>query len=299
MKVIFIKKKYIIIIATIFTTIIALICSISINKTKESNAYSPITDNTSIDINADGINDIIKISNNDAVISMNKQNYNLSDYIENTTSSSTTDSWPLKMYLFNISRSLSPEVILQSNYENKSTLAILSYTDNSFSNIYQTNNNIFGIIYSSSNRTPICYSINSSEGISSLTSFIVSNNNIIDVTKFNNNIPGIENILPFINLIEAEYELDSIPDIFLSDINSDELKILWNLDKNNYTYSFQDGFFIDNYCDLEGNISSITWRLTFEKFSKNNSNSKKELIINVTTDIDNEGNHKISSISKN
>ena len=299
MKVIFIKKKSIIIVTTILSTTIALICSISLNKTREQNAYSPITDNTSIDINADGINDIVKISSNEAVITMNKENYTLSDYIEMPNSASTTDSWPLKMYLFNISRSLSPEVILQSNYENESILAILSYKDNAFSNIYQSNNNIFGIIYTNSNRTPICYSINSTEGISSLTSFIISNNNIIDITKFNKNIPGIENILPFINLIEAQYELDSIPDIFFNNIDSDELKILWNLDKENYTYSFQDGFFIDNYCDLEGNISSISWRLTFEKFSKNNSNSKNELIINVTTDIDNEGNHKISSISKN
>ncbi|MBU5487489.1 hypothetical protein KQI77_04840 [Clostridium sp. MSJ-8] len=296
MKVIFIKKKYIFITATIIFTTIALIYSITTDNLHVLNAYSPISDNTSVDINADGINDVIKVSNNTAIVTINKKQYNLSDYVKTTNNSSTTASWPLKMYLCNISRNLSPEIILQSNYDNKSTLAILSYCENSFNNIYQTTNNIFGIIHLDSNKTPICYSINSSEGISSLTSFMISNNNIIDVTKFNKTIPGIENILPFIDLIETQYELDSIPDIFSDNINSEELKILWNLDKDNNTYSFQDGFFIDKSSDIEGNINSISWRLTFEKFNKNNSNSKKELILNVITDIDNEGNHKISSI---
>ncbi len=296
MKVIFIKKKYIFITASIIFTTIALIYSITTDNLHVLNAYSPISDNTSIDINADGINDVIKVSNNTAIVTINKKQYNLSNYVKTPNNSSTTASWPLKMYLCNISRNLSPEIILQSNYDNKSTLAILSYCENSFNNIYQTTNNIFGIIHLDSSKTPICYSINSSEGISSLTSFMISNNNIIDVTKFNKTIPGIENILPFIDLIETQYELDSIPDIFSDNINSEELKILWNLDKDNNTYSFQDGFFIDKSSDIEGNINSISWRLTFEKFNKNNSNSKKELILNVITDIDNEGNHKISSI---
>lgn len=296
MKVIFIKKKYIFITASIIFTTIALIYSITTDNLHVLNAYSPISDNTSIDINADGINDVIKVSNNTAIVTINKKQYNLSNYVKTPNNSSTTASWPLKMYLCNISRNLSPEIILQSNYDNKSTLAILSYCENSFNNIYQTTNNIFGIIHLDSSKTPICYSINSSEGISSLTSFMISNNNIIDVTKFNKTIPGIENILPFIDLIETQYELDSIPDIFSDNINSEELKILWNLDKDNNTYSFQDGFFIDKSSDIEGNINSISWRLTFEKFNKNNSNSKKELILNVITDIDNEGKHKISSI---
>lgn len=296
MKVIFIKKKHIFITAAIIFTTIALIYSITANNLHVSNAYSPISDNTSIDINADGINDVINVSNNTAIVTINKKQYNLSDYVKTINDSSTTASWPLKMYLCNISRNLSPEIILQSNYDNKSILAILSYCENSFTNIYQTTNNIFGITHLNSSKTPICYSINSSEGISSLNSFMISNNTIIDITKFNKTIPGIENILPFIDLIEAQYELDSIPNIFSDNISSEELKILWNLDKDNNTYSFQDGFFIDKSSDIEGNINSISWRLTFEKFNKTNSNSKKEIILNVITDIDNEGNHKISSI---
>ena len=100
----------------------------------------------------------------------------------------------------------------------------------------------------------------------------------------------MKNLIEFIDLIEKNYEVENLPNIFLDSIDSSNLSILFNLDKEHNTYSFQNGFFYDDSFDEN--------RLSFEKFNTSSS-SKKELIIYVTISKDCENNFKISSISLN
>ena len=74
---------------------------------------------------------------------------------------------------------------------------------------------------------------------------MVINNDILNTSKDNNNIPSLDSVIKFINLVEYNYVVDELPDIFTSGINSNELSLLWNLDKDNYSYAFQNAFFYD------------------------------------------------------
>lgn len=127
---------------------------------------------------------------------------------------------------------------------------------------------------------------------------MIIDNKSIEITKYDNNIPGLDTVLKFIDLIQANYELEEVPDIFSENIPSSELGLLWNLDKEKKNYSFQDALFYDNYIDKEGKITSITWQLSFERYILgSNDNSKKEVLIYVTVDFLDDNNFKISNIS--
>ena len=126
---------------------------------------------------------------------------------------------------------------------------------------------------------------------------MILNNKVIN-TKKNSSIFDMKNLIEFIDLIEKNYEVENLPNIFLDSIDSSNLSILFNLDKEHNTYSFQNGFFYDDSFDENDNANSIKYRLSFEKFNTSSS-SKKELIIYVTISKDCENNFKISSISLN
>lgn len=269
------------------------------NNTKDIAVFNPLKNNTSIDINADGINDIIELNNTNITVKINNNKYLLNNYLKDNTLTSSPSYFPYKAYVLNLSRSLKPEIVIQSNNNNNRTISILSYNSKDFTNVYTNNKNIFGILDYKSSKTPLCFSLNSNEGSSSIESFMIIQGKAVKFNKFNYEIPGLFNTLKFIDLIETDYELEEIPDIFTTNINSDELGILWNLDKEHYNYSFQDGFFIDNYTDNSGVTTSLLWRLTFEGYKKNhNDNYKKQIIIHISCELTEDGSYKINSIYK-
>lgn len=301
MKVIFIKKSILFSFIIILLTILGLsIFILNNHETITTSLSKPISENTTIDINADGIKDDLEITNNSITLSVNDKTFNLSSYFKNHTLSSTPSSWPVKSYVMKLSRSLSPELVIQSNNNKTSTISIFQYENNNLKKIYSEDKNIFGVLNLNNTVTPTCYSVNSSIGNSSLKSFMINNKEIIDTTKYYKDIPGLNNILTFIDLVQKDYEIDDTPDIFSEEIDSKELGILWNLSKENYTYSFQDAFFTNDFTDNDGNITSLIWRITFEKYNKgSDDNSKKEIIFYLTSELDYTETFRISSISIN
>lgn len=298
MKVIFIKKRFLYFIS--FTILFCIIIFYYHFYIKNSNVttFNPVDDNTHIDLNYDGINDIISILDDDISIKIGNSKYLLSNYYSNNSLTSYPSSWPSKLFIYNLSRSLSPELIVQSNNNKVSTISIFQYKDKKLNKIYTADKNIFGILNADSTKTPICYSFNSSDANTTINSFMISNSEIIDTTKYDHDIPGLKNILTFIDLIQKDYELDETPDIFIQDIPFKELSLLWNLNKENFTYSFQDGFFKEDFIDSDGNITSLSWRLTFEKYSKgDDDSSKKQIIFYVSSELSDDSTFKISSIN--
>lgn len=292
------KRSYILLTLLLFLLIVFSIIIYKKN-TKSTTVFNPLKNNTSIDINADGINDIIELNNTSITVKINNSKHLLNNYIKDSTLTSSPSYWPYKTYVLYLSRSLKPEIIIQSNNNNKSNISILNYQTKDFKNIYTNNKNIFGILNYKSNKTPLCFSLNSNEGSSSIDSFMILQGKAVNFNKFKYQIPGLDNTLKFIDLIQTDYELDEIPDIFTIDIDSQELSTLWNLDKEHYNYSFQDGFFMDNYTDNSGKTTSLSWLLTFEKYKKNHNDSfKKQIQINITCELTEDGSYKISSIYK-
>lgn len=172
--------------------------------------------------------------------------------------------------------------------------------DNTFKEILFSQNNILGILDYNNSRTPKLFTTNSTTGDKGTNSYILNSNSIKDITFSKQTIPSLGNIQTLINLIEADYELDDAPDIFTSYIPSEELGILWNLDKSTYRYSFQKGYFYDISWDNSGKATSIYWVLSFEKINFINSNTTpEELTMHVKVNLEELDEYKISSIIKN
>ena len=128
---------------------------------------------------------------------------------------------------------------------------------------------------------------------------MIINNELLDITNnTTNTIPSLNNINNFIKLIETPYELDVLPDIFSNKIDSKDLSTLWNLDKENHSYSFQDAFFYDYEWDNSSNPISLKWRLTFEKNKlKGEEGDKNEVIFYIDSNLE-DSSFRITSIKK-
>ena len=289
----FLKNKYII----AFIFLLSLLFFVFYDNSSVA-VYKPVNGNIKIDINGDGIEDVISVTPSDSEFTINNQKYSVNSIIENNSNSSATSTWPSKVFVNNDKRYTKPILIIQSNENNKAKVSVVMWENSSFNVLYSDNKNIFGILDSSSSRTARYYLLNSYSLSSSLSSFMILDNKSVDITKDTFNIPGLREILSFIDLIQADYEPYDLPPLFNENIPSKELALLWNLSKDTYNYSFQDAFFYDNKVNEKGNITSIKWRLTFERYNKgSDDSSKEEKVIYVTSTFAADNSFKISSIS--
>lgn len=304
MKILILKKK--ILINSVFY-IVFLILTITIIyyvfiKSKTLQTISPINASKDIhlDLTGDGIKDTIQLLDSqnkiDLAISCSDNTYYLSNAISDKILFNNS-SQP-KIFLHDISRDNVPEIILIGSKDNKCICYVFHWNKKNFDLIYSSENNIFGILDCKNSRTPQCYSISSSQGLSSLNSFMLINDSPLDTTKDNENIPSLDSAVNFINLIELPYVLDDLPDIFTTSIDKENLSLLWNLDKDNYSYAFKNAFFYDYRWNEYGEPSAIRWRLSFEKSNpKSVHNDKSELVFLL--DLVKDGSsYKINAIQK-
>ena len=305
MTVLIIKKKHIkYLIISIIILLLGFIIFNQLFSSKTENVFAPIDNSNeySSDLTGDGIKDILRVVSDekytDIKITSHNKIYTLSDLCKDNILLSNSSFWPSKIYIKNISRRKCPEIIVQGNKNNVNAQYIFTWENGSFKNIFYSENNILGILDSSSTRTPQCFSLNSSSGTSDLNSFMLINNECVDITKDCKTPPDLNNIISLIDIIQKNYEVSEIPDIFTPEIPEEELALIWNLDKERNNYSFQDAFFYDESTDEKGRISKINWRLTFEKYIKEKDDSSKtELVLYVSTERTPENKYKISSIS--
>jgi hypothetical protein len=303
MKFIILKKKQLFNISiSIILIILILLLVLPIHTSKPKNVFNPldINKNSSLDFTGDGKDDLLEfISKNnkkDIKITSNNNTFYLSDLISDNILCDDISWWPLKVYVKQISRNNTPELILQGTKNKKPITYLFAWKDDNFVILYEASKNLFGIQDSGGNKTPQCYNMNSFSGIPSLASFMVIDTNTLDITKDCKPLYDLEVIQTFIDLVQKDYELDELPNIFKDGIATNELGILWNLDKEHNSYSFQDGFFYDESVNNEGAATSLKWILTFEKYIKDKDDSSKtELVIYVTVERTVENAYKISS----
>ena len=124
------------------------------------------------------------------------------------------------------------------------------------------------------------------------------NDAALDTSKDNLSIPSFDSVTKFIDIVQLPYVFDDLPDIFTTTIDKSDLSLLWTLDKDNYSYSFQSGFFYDYKWNESYEPSSLRWRLSFEKSSfKGNQSDKSEFILIMDLEKINDS-YKINSIQK-
>ena len=292
---------FIIAIFIICVTIATIINTYLKNTETLSNKH---LDNTKeYDFDCDGENDqliiistnstySIKIKNSigEILLKSNEFDYSLIDI---------TSSCNINISYIDLDRNKVPELIISGFKNNKPAFYIFQWKDNTFQEVLFSQNNILGILDYNNSRTPKIYTTNSTTGDKGTNGYILNSNSIKDITFSNPKIPSLGSIQTLINLIEADYELEDAPDIFTSYIPSEELGILWNLDKLTYHYSFQKGYFYDISWNDLGKATSISWILSFEKANFIDSNSyPKELTIYVKAELGESDQYKISSIIK-
>ncbi|SFU39444.1 hypothetical protein SAMN04487886_101820 [Clostridium sp. DSM 8431] len=304
MKYIFVSKKNIMYILGLFIILILFILLIypmkdnSSSLTKETFKPLDTMKNNSLDLNADGNKETISIitqnDNDDIEITSDNHTYFLSSLCDNNILSTHSSFWPLSIYIQKLSRNLYPDIIVQGNLNNKPVNYIFTWKDNSFIKVFSNDNNLLGALDLNSNKTPECYTLNSFSGMSSFNSFMILDKEILDTTSDTNLNPDIAIIQSFINVIEMQSELYELPNIFKEGISPEDLSLLWNLDKENNTYSFQNGFFYDDTSNTKGKAASYKWNLNFEKYSSYD-NSKSQITIYLTTELINDTTYEISS----
>ena len=299
-----IKKKIIIafIIIYFLITIITIINTYS--QDTETLSNNILENNQEYDFDCDGENDqltiistnstySIKIKNStgEILLKSNEFDYSLLDI---------NSSCSINISYIDLNRNKVPELIISGFKNNKPTFYIFQWIDNTFKEILFSQNNILGVLDYNNSRTPKVFTTNSTTGDKGSNSYILNSNSLKDITFSKQTIPSLGNIQTLINLVEADYELEDAPDIFTSYIPSEELGILWNLDKSTYQYSFQKGYFYDISWDNSGKATSIYWALSFEKINCIDSNSNpKELTIYVKASLEELDEYKIFSIIKN
>ena len=303
MKYIYISKRYLFYIPALILITILFIIFIIPNKNttnKSMETFKPLDTikNNSIDLNADGVDETLNIvtknNNDDIEIISNNHTYYLSSLCKNNLLSTHSSFWPINIYIQSLSRNLYPDIIVQGNINNKPVNYIFTWGDNEFIKVLDDDKNIFGLLDINSNKTPKCYTLDSFSGLSSFYSFMVINKKALDITSNTKLTPDIDMIQNFINIIEKNYELTELPNIFVEGIPQDDLRLIWNLDKENNTYSFQNGFFYDETSDIKGNAATYKWNLNFEKYSSYN-NSKSQITIYLITQKTDDNSYKISS----
>lgn len=304
MKILIIKKNFLLTIFFFLTLLFigTTIYYFSASKQKIIETINPISMNKDIkiDLNNDGKDEIIQ-----KIVGENKVDFNimflnndqyLSNEIDDNILFTYNNHWNPNFIINDISRDNIPEIMIQGFKNNKSAFYLFTWKDKKLSKIYSSNKNIFGILDSKNSKTPQCYLISSSEGISSFNSFMLINDTILDTTKENISIPSLDSINKFINILEVPYILDEIPDIFSNSINKKQLSLLWNLDKDSYSYAFQNAFFYDYEWNDSGEVTALKWKISFEKNKlKGLESDKDELVLNL--DLKKENNYfKIISI---
>lgn len=304
-----IKKKNIFSSLIVFVIILFLLFSFYYIYTDNKNSQNTvaninINEEISLDLNGDGEKETLEVNQekNTYVVKVKTAS---KDYILHPSDNSKilgeyTPNWPLRVNTIDLSRDGIPEIIIRTFKDNKPINYIFTWNKDNFFNIYTSSNNILGILDSNNSRTPKILSISSSEGNSSTNSYIFNRRTLKDTTFSKTNVPNLNLVQSFIDLIESPYELSDAPNIFSSTIDSNELGLLWNLYKDTYNYSFQNGYFYDSIWDDSGNITTINWCLSFEEVKKLDSLAeKKELFLYLTIEIDSYNELKISSIKKN
>ena len=306
MKILIIKKKFAInIIFTLFLIILSIVIfTLTSEKFETTQTIYPldINENSKYDLTGDGKEDTLQMINGQNKIDYNIKSYGddyfLSKKVPDKLLFTTNNHWKPTVFIHDLSRDKIPEILLQGSKNNKSISYLFHWNGEDFSLVTSTEKNILGILDSKNSKTPQLYSIDSKNGISSLESSMVINNDILNTSKDNNNIPSLDSVIKFINLVEYNYVVDELPDIFTSGINSNELSLLWNLDKDNYSYAFQNAFFYDYKWDANGDPTNIKWSLSFEKNALKGSEGNKDEII-IFLDVKKDSSlYKITSIKK-
>ncbi|MBK1813584.1 VCBS repeat-containing protein [Clostridium sp. YIM B02505] len=274
------KKFYYCLVSCLLITLIGLLISIFyILKAHDNKDVSEqaVTTNSLVsnekaikkDLNGDGKDDILYIStkNNRYYIEVHSSGKTL--FLDPDKKIGTvgmySSFWPMNIALVDLSRDRIPEILVQSSQDKVPIQHVFSYVNGEYKDVYFGSNNVLGILDSKNNKTPKLISMNLKSQDMNVSQYILIRDSFKKVSSETLSIPGLQNVLLFIDTIESSGEIDTNYDIFTADIDKDSMAIIGKLDKKNYIYEFQDAFFTDSKWDEQGLTTELQWTLNFKK----------------------------------
>lgn len=288
-RVIFLKKKhiyFIIFILIIFISLIILLVS------KNSTAtFNNISDDKVLkaDFNGDGKEEelYIKKTGNKYILELK---YKDKFYPIETGNNSLpigfySPYWPMRVTLIDISRDKIPEIFVQASNKDIPIQNVFFWNNEKFENTFSNSNNILGFIDCKNNKTPKVISGRLQDNNIWMSNYIFLNYKFKNYNyETTNTFMGKDTIFTLISFIQSlpQNEEYKPKDIFSSNISSKSLSIIGKLAGDNNTYVFQDGIFMENKCDSNGDASEIIWTLNFRGISNRDKSLIKNYTLNVT-----------------
>lgn len=295
-KVIFLRKKYMIIWILIISTIL-IILSIYARITGISSVFNVEEDKSyKIDLTGDGEKDIlnIKVMDKKYYLSVDSKgtSFQLSPIKNGESVGNYSKEWPLNILIEDINRDNIPEIFSQSSIKSKSYMNIFMYNGKEFENILSSSTCILGIYDLSNNKTPKILSGNIINNKISLNNYIMVNNKLQQFDyNYKDNYLGKDTVLKFIkymgNVVVNENEEKEMFSTELPSIDRANIGLLFG---NNSKYIFQDGYFKDIKSDNNGEMIRAEWKLNFSS-TVNNSQNKN---LNITIKLKKEGEDSLS-----
>lgn len=240
------------------------------------------------DFNGDGKEDVLYITSKKGKyyleVNINDTTYFFNEKKPLNTLGNYYEFWPMTINIIDINRDKLPEIIIQSSQDNTPIQHVFTWTGNEFTDIYCSSNNIIGLLDSGNNQTPKFLSLTIDKKVSEIQQYLVSGKILKNISYENYKAPGLDSIRRFIDAVTFIHELSEPPNIFLPQIPSDNVLILWQLDKGDYFYTFEDGFFRDDAWDKDGAISSCTWTINFKKTSKSSKDDNTQVSFKISLD---------------
>jgi hypothetical protein len=299
-RVIFLKKKYIYFL--FLTLALFLLLIILMLSKKPSPTFNNISDNKTIkaDFNGDGKDELMSVKRDGDKYSIEIKTKDKSYAIKTDKNSPPIGShsayWPMRVTLMDVSRDKIPEIFIQASNKDNSVQHFFIWNDGKFENIFSNSNNILGFIDCKNNKTPKVISGKLQDDNILLSNYMFLNYKFKNYNYDSNNIfMGKDTICTFIKFIQGlpHSEPYSPKDIFSPNIQNSSLSVLDKLAFENNTYVFQDGLFVENKCNKDGEVSEVLWTLNFRGGSNTDSSIVKNYTLNLllTPDTDSKENY--------
>lgn len=173
--------------------------------------------------------------------------------------------------ILNLSRNLKDQLLITGVKNNNNVTYLFGYLEDELKLIYKNDINVVYLKDYNSNRSPQFITFHFYNNVTPFNSYYLLNDSFYDVTKTNLTKFNFNFLYELMNIISLDYNLENLPDIFDSSTNSDDISLLWKLDKDSYSYAFQNAIIKDKSFSNGSNLETIEAYLNFNKKNKSNN----------------------------
>ncbi|MGL5870442.1 hypothetical protein [Clostridium chrysemydis] len=272
----FLKNSYkiMLFLAFIFITLVLINKFLTNNREKPTmSSYSLEEKDYKVNLDGDNSTETLKVSKtpkgfNLILIDTDKEislgNLDNDDFLVDNLDFSSIN-------ILNLSRNSKSQLLITGVKNNNNVTYLFGFLENELKLIYKDDINVVYLKDYNSNKSPQFITFHFYNNVTPFNSYYLINDNFYDITKTNLTKFNLSSLYEIINITSLNYDLESVPDIFDSSTDSDEISLLWKLDKDSYSYAFQNAIIKDKSFSDGSNLEIIEAYLNFNKKNKSNN----------------------------